>query len=166
MATRTIKQVSEEHQQSSPHASNVIAKDIYVDDLMTGADDIQLRYNSRKRLELRKNLTTINTISIPRFLGTTNDSKVEIHGFCDASQSAYAAVVFLKIMNEDKVLVQLASAKTRVAPIKQQSLPRLELFAAVLLVNLIQTVREKSNLNIQDTYAICMDRFPNSFGLA
>ena len=62
-------------------------------------------------------------------------------GYCDASLSAYAAVVYLWIETENGILRKFVVAKTRVAPLKKQSIPRLELLSAVLLARLMDTVR-------------------------
>ena len=56
-------------------------------------------------------------------------TKVSLHGFSDASKVAFAAAVYLRAEAED-VTVQLAMAKTRVAPTAKQTIPRLELLAA------------------------------------
>ncbi|GFU57305.1 integrase catalytic domain-containing protein [Trichonephila clavipes] len=42
----------------------------------------------------------LNSISIPRFLGIDQNSDIILHGFCDASTKAYAAVVYLKSKQE------------------------------------------------------------------
>ncbi|GFV74084.1 uncharacterized protein TNCV_4509911 [Trichonephila clavipes] len=75
----------------------------------------------------------LNSISIPRFMGIDQNSDIILHGFFDASTKAYAAVVYLKSKQE----IHLVSAKTRVAPIKQLTIPRLELCGALLLAELI-----------------------------
>ena len=52
----------------------------------------------------------------------------EIHGFSDTSDKAYAAVVYLRATYANgSVDVRLVAAKTRVAPLSKQSIPRLEL---------------------------------------
>ncbi|GFU39237.1 integrase catalytic domain-containing protein [Trichonephila clavipes] len=79
----------------------------------------------------------LNSISIPRFLGIDQNSGI-LHGFCDASTKAYAAVVYLKSKQE----IHLVSAKTRVAPIKQLTIPRLELCGALLLAELISVIQK------------------------
>lgn len=68
---------------------------------------------------------------------------IEIHGFADASQHALAAVIYLRVLTElDDVRVSLVSAKTKVAPLKHVTIPRLELSAAVLLVRQVHQLRE------------------------
>jgi len=63
---------------------------------------------------------------------------VEIHGFANASIRAYATVVYIRILTTmTEVHTHLLVAKTKVAPIKTVSIPRLELNALVLLSRLI-----------------------------
>lgn len=66
----------------------------------------------------------------------------ELHGFSDASERAYAAVVYLKTMYQQGGVsnIQLVASKTRVCPLKKQSIPRLELLGATILARLISTV--------------------------
>ncbi|XP_068757631.1 uncharacterized protein [Montipora capricornis] len=83
------------------------------------------------------------TIRIPRCFGNgiTQDSVVEVHGFGDASPKAYGAAVYIRIRNkQDNVSSQLVISKSRVAPIKKVSLPRLELLAAVVNARLLKFV--------------------------
>ena len=63
-----------------------------------------------------------------------------LQGFCDASLRAYAAVVYLQVETPNGNHAQFVAAKTRVAPICGQTIPRLELLAAVLLAKLIKNV--------------------------
>ena len=86
--------------------------------------------------KLLTQLPSISQISIPRFLGCGID---EIHGFADASNAAYAAVVYLRrISLTGDVFTRILISKTKLAPIKQISIPRLELCAAHLLAKLIK----------------------------
>ncbi|GFT61475.1 integrase catalytic domain-containing protein [Trichonephila clavipes] len=64
------------------------------------------------------------------------------------SQSAYGAVVYCKSITSDgKMLVHLIASKSRVAPTKQTTIPRLELCAAVLLAKLVHRVKQALKLN-------------------
>ena len=56
-----------------------------------------------------------------------------LQGFCDASVNAYAAVVYLKIETADETYLKFVTSKTRVAPLVEQTIPRLELLSALIL---------------------------------
>lgn len=60
-------------------------------------------------------------------------TRIELHGFCDASQNAYGACVYLRATSQSEVhSTRLLCAKSRVASLKTVSLPRLELCAAIV----------------------------------
>lgn len=88
-------------------------------------------------------LKNMNVVHMPRWLGTcnTNDT-IQLHGFCDASCTAYAAVLYLRVVTNNGIDVRLITAKTKVAPVKRVTLPRLELCGAVLLAKLLEHTRE------------------------
>lgn len=88
-------------------------------------------------------LPQLETIRIPRWLGTSPCYAIELHGFCDASQTAFGAVIFARVTQPSgQITVNLITAKTKVAPIKVVTIPRLELCGAQLLVRLMTTVRD------------------------
>lgn len=103
---------------------------------------------------IRTHLEKISQITIPRFIQTTINDSIQMHGFADASQDAFAAVVYLRVeTSTGEIIVKLISAKTKVAPIKQVSLPRLELCATVLLTNLMNLIENETQLSISEKYA-------------
>lgn len=85
-------------------------------------------------------LNCLKNISIPRWTNQCPDALgIELHGFADASSRAYAAVIYLRVLTSmDQFNVSLLINKTKVAPIKSVSIPRLELCAAVLLARLVR----------------------------
>ena len=93
-------------------------------------------------LTYRDDLCQLSELQIPRWIKTKrNNTLVELHGFSDASKLAYAAVVYLRLINDQgQVSVNLITSRTKVAPIKQVSIPRLELCGAVLLSRLLVEV--------------------------
>lgn len=93
--------------------------------------------------EFKDKLPKLEIIRMPRWLANgPNYRQQEIHGFADASERAFAAVAYLRMTGTDTgVEVRLISAKTKVTPLKQVTLPRLELCAATLLVWLVAHIR-------------------------
>ena len=78
----------------------------------------------------------------------------QLPGFCDASEDAYAGVVYLR--GEDihgNVHVALVMSKTKVSPIKRLTIPRLELCGAYLLSKLLHHVKEIYKIPITSIYA-------------
>jgi hypothetical protein len=81
-----------------------------------------------------------------------DEDQSQVHVFCDASKGAYAAVVFLRIETEDQVSVQLLESKVRVAPVKQATIPRLELLSCTIGARLMDSVTKALNLKTTPTY--------------
>ncbi len=86
--------------------------------------------------EWEKELGELEEISLPRcYFSSQMDHRScrhEIHVFCDASEQAYGSVAYLRTESkEGQVEVAFMAARSRVAPRKQQSIPRLELCAAL-----------------------------------
>ncbi|CAG9120150.1 unnamed protein product [Plutella xylostella] len=77
-------------------------------------------------------------------------SSYSLHGFCDASELGFAAVVYLRSSNQDgSVSVHLLMAKSKVAPLRTRpTIPKLELCGAVLLVKLLNHITEYANSEI------------------
>lgn len=74
-----------------------------------------------------------------------------LHGFCDASKEAYAAVIYLVARSDSQVCVRFVVSKTRVVPRQELTIPRLELMSALLLARLIDGVKKSlsSNLSLE-----------------
>ncbi|XP_065088007.1 uncharacterized protein LOC135709538 [Ochlerotatus camptorhynchus] len=89
-------------------------------------------------------LTHLGEIQIPRcLLGCTrsDQSRVsELHAFVDASRQAYAGAIYLRTVGECGVECSLIIAKSKVAPLKPVSIPRLELQAALIGARLMENV--------------------------
>lgn len=104
--------------------------------------------------QLQHELHRVEEVCIPRWCHITAGCVMELHGFSDASQLAFAACVYARVQQEDgSVHVTLLAAKTKVAPIKQQCVPRLELNGAVLLARLVQECRQALRCSEAEVFA-------------
>ena len=105
-----------------------------------------------------QDLSSISEIKILRWSGYTPQCElIEIHGFADASKFAYGAVVYLRLIQIQEVLVTLQMAKTRVTPLKALSIPRVELCAALLLARLVLAFIESFPIKLESVHL-----WPNS----
>ncbi|XP_025192629.1 uncharacterized protein LOC112592689, partial [Melanaphis sacchari] len=101
------------------------------------SSDIQDRWMS-----FHKDLEQLQDVSIPRKV-LPNPDEFQIHGFCDASQEAYGACIYVRSRSSDNTWqVRLLCARSRVAPIKGSTIPRLELNGALVLTQLLQRLTE------------------------
>lgn len=108
-----------------------------------GWDDELSTQLTQEWKSVRDKLNCLEDVRIPRWFGfKSNGYKTELHGFSDAAEGGFGAVIYIKSMNEmGNSNVELVLAKSRVAPVKKISIPRSELCGAVLLANIIDLVR-------------------------
>jgi hypothetical protein len=86
-------------------------------------------------------LSQLSHVAIPRCLRLANPNKMELHLFSDASKDAYASVAYLMCQYEDdSPISRLVASKSRVAPTKAMTIPRLELMGAILSSRLGQSL--------------------------
>ena len=117
-------------------------------------DDLPQPYLERWT-ELLKDLLEIAQLCLPRYIGPPTDDECThtLLCFCDASGKAYAAAVYLHTMWSSGSSTHLVFSKTRLAPTKPITIPRLELMATVLGIRCLQFVRTQLHLPLapQDT---------------
>lgn len=133
--------------------------------LNLGWDDIANYEMSTLWKTVQLQLELLNEFEIPRHINVDTKSSVMLVGFCDACLDSYGAVVYLRCTNiNGEVNVSLVCSKTKVAPMKVQTIPRLELCAAHLLAKLLNAVEsvlisrikiEKSVALSDSTVALC-----------
>ncbi|XP_058828364.1 uncharacterized protein LOC131688208 [Topomyia yanbarensis] len=101
-------------------------------------------------------LPIVEGIKIPRFyfkdILPLVPNALQLHIFVDASESAYGCVAFLRTMTPNGPHSVLVMAKTKVAPLKQLTIPRLELQAAVLGSRLFKTIKESHTVEIKQCF--------------
>ena len=78
-------------------------------------------------------------------------TSVSIHTFTDASEKAYSAAVYARYdYRDESVSTQLIAAKTRLAPLKAISIPRLELMGALIGLRLTKQVCSALEMAVDD----------------
>ena len=104
--------------------------------------------------KLQVQLPLINEINVERFvLQKGNVTQIQLHGFSDASEKAYGACLYIRSINQQgQVSVKLLCSKSRVAPIKEVTLPRLELCAALRLAELVHKAIPALHLQIESIH--------------
>ncbi|XP_062713287.1 uncharacterized protein LOC134290230 [Aedes albopictus] len=90
--------------------------------------------------QLKASLEATNRMRIPRRVLIDGAVCYELHGFADASMSAYGACIFIRSVMDESAQLQLLCSKSKVAPLKAITIPRLELCAALLLARLVNKV--------------------------
>jgi hypothetical protein len=100
-----------------------------------------------------KNLVSLSSLNIPRFILSENPITIQLHTFSDASQMAYAACVYIRTIDASgECSVHLLCAKTKVASLKPISIPRLELNGALLAARLTHKVIKSLRLRIDNQF--------------
>ncbi|XP_062541398.1 uncharacterized protein LOC134209426 [Armigeres subalbatus] len=114
-------------------------------------DDINARWQQWSNL-----FQQLDNLRIPRCYFRSpipeSFSGLQLHLFVDASESAYACAVYFRLETDTGTQVSLVGAKTKVAPLKTLSIPRLELKAAVLGVRLLNTIQNQHEFPICRRY--------------
>ena len=99
-------------------------------------------------------MKSLQTIMIPRWYGFHRGQcqNVQLHVFCDASEIAYGAVAYFRAVIDGHVDVSFVISKTRLAPIKTLTIPRLELQGAVVASRLKSKISEEIDFEIDETH--------------
>ncbi|XP_047987201.1 uncharacterized protein LOC125227053 [Leguminivora glycinivorella] len=100
-------------------------------------------------------LPLLQDIALPRHV-LPSTHQVSLHGFSDASEKAYAACVYIRVVDPNGAIsTHLLIGKTKVAPLKRLTIPRLELCGAHLLSKLIKRVLTaySSRISFDQVYA-------------
>lgn len=95
----------------------------------------------------------LQLLEIPRCYASKNKlvESYKLHVFADASPAAYEVVAYIVMLyNDGTKESKLLTAKSRVAPIKELSLARLELMAAMLASRLKEYITSHFSKALQD----------------
>ncbi|XP_055370715.1 uncharacterized protein LOC129605155 [Condylostylus longicornis] len=106
-------------------------------------------------IEFRQDLSNFTSVKISRymFISQKEVSRTELHVFSDASERAFGAAAYIRSIDSDNnIKCKLLCSKSKVAPIKFITLPRLELCAAHLASKLMSKVQQSLNYKFDEMY--------------
>jgi len=109
---------------------------------------LQQRWN-----KLHQTIPQLSQIKINRKVICPGATNIQLHGFCDSSERAYGACLYIRSTdNNKKTSCELLCSTSKVAPLKQLTIPRLELCAATLLSKLYKKAIHALNLTVNESY--------------
>ena len=101
-------------------------------------------------------LPQLETLAIERCFKPSTMPEItstQLHHFSDASQQGYGAVSYLRVADvAGNVKCSFVMGKSRLAPIKPITIPRMELSAAVVSTKLDKMVRNELSLPISESF--------------
>ncbi|XP_042239797.1 uncharacterized protein LOC121877909 [Homarus americanus] len=101
-------------------------------------------------------LAHLGKLRVPRCLKTASAKEIisaQLHTFCDASQAAYGAVTYLRMVDSGgSIQCSFVYGRAKLGPLKQLTIPRLKLCAAVLAVNADRTIHREMTMTIHESY--------------
>jgi hypothetical protein len=104
-------------------------------------------------INYRDQLIQLNHVKIPRQSICDNPIDIQIHGFSDAFKEAYGGCIYLRSRNAaGYIQISLLCAKSKVAPLKAETIPRLELCGALVTANLASRVSKSLRCNIDNIF--------------
>ena len=81
-------------------------------------------------------------IKIERWLRIEPGANVQLHTFCDASEEGLCCAVFVRVKKRKEIHTGICTAKSRISPMKAESISRLELAACVMGIRLAHAVMD------------------------
>ena len=123
--------------------------------LKVGWDDPVPNLTRRGWERWLRELQHLTNFRVPRCLTDegSDEVKIELHHFADASQKAYGTASYVRTVGADgKIHCALLMSKARLAPLKSVSIPRLELTAAKLAVEVGQELSRALDVEVENVF--------------
>ena len=112
----------------------------------TLSDEVTQRWE-----ELTLDLHLIDTVQVPRFVGSglsNSELSYQLMCFADSSKLAFSALTYLKVTDPtDTSSVQLIYTKSRLAPIQEVTIPRLELTGVLIGARIVDFIQRETRLS-------------------
>ena len=124
--------------------------------LKLGWDDVIPSPQCEEWKKWIEEIKDVRHLEIPRRYYEFDSSEIrqrQLHVFCDSSEKAYGAVCYLRVVANHTVATQHVFAKSRVAPLKKTTMPRLEFLATLLACAVLKHVM--SALDFSESEIVC-----------
>ena len=102
-----------------------------------------------------EDIVNLKNCKIPRCYFNSQYDNLELHLFCDGSETAYGSVAYLRSVSPNNVQCSITLAKLRLVPLKRGSLktiPRIELNSAKLALILYLQLVKELDLDFSNVY--------------
>ena len=127
-----------------------ILQDLCNEKELSWDDEIPSAYKSRW-IKWVSDLLKLENLSIPRCMkpeGYGVTKSCQLHIFSDASSIGYCVAAYIRLDDGSMVNTSLLMGKARLAPLKPTTIPRLELTAATVAVNVAQHILKELDTNV------------------
>lgn len=115
-------------------------------------DDTLDETQTKEWLEIKSDLEQIDSVKIKRCVTVSKDNEDKqfmLVCFCDASNKAYATSIYLRQETKSTTKSDLVFSKSRLAPVKGMTIPRLELMGVLIGVRCVDYVKKELQLPLQ-----------------
>ena len=112
-------------------------------------DDKIEEEDERQFLDWVKELAELKNMPLKRRYFDKWYKKKDLHIFSDASLESMCIVAYLRAEDDEGVELSFVIGKCRIAPTKQQTIPKLELQAALYSVRLRELITENHDIQVQ-----------------
>ena len=107
---------------------------------------------AKQYLEWLQEIPALKELSINRYYDWQRGSNVELHVFADVSEMGLCVVAYLRFEIDGKLKVSFVMGKTRVAPTKTTTIPKLELQAALHASRIKVSIIEEHDFTINQIF--------------
>ena len=103
--------------------------------------------------QLFQTIPKLSQLKIKGKVICSNAINIQLHGFCNSSERTYGACLYIRSSDSDKkTTCELLCSTSKVAPLKQLNIPRLELCASILLSKLFKKTLRALSITIDVSY--------------
>ena len=100
----------------------------------------------------KSELQQLKELQLARCYFKGKPQSMQLHIFSDASLEAMCVVSYIRALTENGVEVSFVVGKCRIAPMKQQTIPKLELQAALYSVRMRQLITEGHDILVDSVF--------------